>query len=192
MSFCEIHIVLSFLLIFCWETYTGSFAGFGRAQRHSRRSSLPMQVRCSSFLGFIVECLKNYCFFLMTRRNLLLDILLFKWLLFQINLITCFGAKWQNRHTPAELYDLTLCWLCRHYDDKVAEVQQGFWNCPCVPMRERKECHCMLFLTPDNDFAGTEQVLIEALEPKLHYTIGHRDSISLFSCTNSPCMIYFA
>ena len=27
---------------------------------------------------------------------------------------------------------------CRHYDDKVAEAQQGFWNCPCVPMRERK------------------------------------------------------
>jgi len=46
---------------------------------------------------------------------------------------------------------------CRHYDDKVAEVQQGFWNCPCVPMRERKECHCMLFLTSDNDFAGDEQ-----------------------------------
>ncbi|CAK9191393.1 unnamed protein product [Sphagnum troendelagicum] len=46
---------------------------------------------------------------------------------------------------------------CRHYDDKVAEVQQGFWNCPCVPMRERKECHCMLFLTPENDFAGEEQ-----------------------------------
>lgn len=33
----------------------------------------------------------------------------------------------------------------------------NFWNCPCVPMRERKECHCMLFLTKDNDFAGTEQ-----------------------------------
>ncbi|PKA47874.1 Ferredoxin-thioredoxin reductase catalytic chain, chloroplastic [Apostasia shenzhenica] len=46
---------------------------------------------------------------------------------------------------------------CRHYDDKAAEVSQGFWNCPCVPMRERKECHCMLFLTPDNDFAGNEQ-----------------------------------
>ncbi|GAA0174791.1 hypothetical protein Leryth_008411 [Lithospermum erythrorhizon] len=46
---------------------------------------------------------------------------------------------------------------CRHYDDKAAEAQQGFWNCPCVPMRERKECHCMLFLTPDNDFAGQEQ-----------------------------------
>ena len=46
---------------------------------------------------------------------------------------------------------------CRHYDDKVAEAQQGFWNCPCVPMRERKarsmpsfvmrglspSCHCL-------------------------------------------------
>ncbi|KAL9427449.1 hypothetical protein AB3S75_029606 [Citrus x aurantiifolia] len=46
---------------------------------------------------------------------------------------------------------------CRHYDDKAAEAQQGFWNCPCVPMRERKECHCMLFLTPENDFAGQDQ-----------------------------------
>ncbi|KMZ56587.1 Ferredoxin-thioredoxin reductase catalytic chain, chloroplastic [Zostera marina] len=48
---------------------------------------------------------------------------------------------------------------CRHYDDKAAEAKQGFWNCPCVPMRERKECHCMLFLTPDNDFAGTDQTI---------------------------------
>lgn len=48
---------------------------------------------------------------------------------------------------------------CRHYDDKAAEAAQGFWNCPCVPMRERKECHCMLFLTPDNDFAGKDQVI---------------------------------
>eukprot|EP00246_Nothoceros_aenigmaticus_P010628 TRINITY_DN2730_c0_g1_i1.p1 TRINITY_DN2730_c0_g1~~TRINITY_DN2730_c0_g1_i1.p1 ORF type:complete len:150 (-),score=16.52 TRINITY_DN2730_c0_g1_i1:322-771(-) len=48
---------------------------------------------------------------------------------------------------------------CRLYADKGAEVQQGFWNCPCVPMRERKECHCMLFLTPDNDFAGPEQAI---------------------------------
>ncbi|KAI8477152.1 MAG: ferredoxin thioredoxin reductase, catalytic chain [Monoraphidium minutum] len=46
---------------------------------------------------------------------------------------------------------------CRHYDDKAAEAANGFWNCPCVPMRERKECHCMLFLTEDNDFAGREQ-----------------------------------
>lgn len=27
---------------------------------------------------------------------------------------------------------------CRHYDDKEAEAQMGYWNCPCVPMRERK------------------------------------------------------
>ncbi|KAJ8775330.1 hypothetical protein K2173_020334 [Erythroxylum novogranatense] len=48
---------------------------------------------------------------------------------------------------------------CRHYDDKDAEAKQGFWNCPCVPMRERKECHCMLFLTPENDFSGKDQTI---------------------------------
>ncbi|KAL6960660.1 ferredoxin:thioredoxin reductase [Sarracenia purpurea var. burkii] len=48
---------------------------------------------------------------------------------------------------------------CRYYDDKAAEAGQGFWNCPCVPMRERKECHCMLFLTPENDFAGKDQTI---------------------------------
>ncbi|MBO1348290.1 MAG: ferredoxin--nitrite reductase [Hormoscilla sp. GUM202] len=46
---------------------------------------------------------------------------------------------------------------CRHYEDKQAEVAAAYWNCPCVPMRERKECHCMLFLTSDNDFAGEMQ-----------------------------------
>ena len=45
---------------------------------------------------------------------------------------------------------------CRHYDDKEAEVAQGFWNCPCVPMRERMECHCMLFLTEDNPFRADD------------------------------------
>jgi ferredoxin-thioredoxin reductase catalytic chain len=48
---------------------------------------------------------------------------------------------------------------CRHYDDKEAEVKAGFWNCPCIPMRERKECHCMLFLTEDNDFAGDDNTI---------------------------------
>ncbi|XP_021739749.1 ferredoxin-thioredoxin reductase catalytic chain, chloroplastic-like [Chenopodium quinoa] len=48
---------------------------------------------------------------------------------------------------------------CRYYDDKTAEASQGFWNCPCVPMRERKECHCMLFLTQENDFAGKDQTI---------------------------------
>jgi ferredoxin-thioredoxin reductase catalytic chain len=46
---------------------------------------------------------------------------------------------------------------CRYYEDKEAEVAAAYWNCPCVPMRERKECHCMLFLTPDNEFAGSQQ-----------------------------------
>ncbi len=48
---------------------------------------------------------------------------------------------------------------CRHYEDKEAEVAQAFWNCPCVPMRERKECHCMLFLTEDNPFKGERQTI---------------------------------
>ncbi|MGB3532980.1 MAG: ferredoxin-thioredoxin reductase catalytic domain-containing protein [Microcoleaceae cyanobacterium] len=48
---------------------------------------------------------------------------------------------------------------CRHYEDKEAEVKSTFWNCPCVPMRERKECHCMLFLKEDDDFAGQQQAI---------------------------------
>ncbi|MFM9110151.1 MAG: ferredoxin-thioredoxin reductase catalytic domain-containing protein [Prochlorococcaceae cyanobacterium] len=48
---------------------------------------------------------------------------------------------------------------CRHYEDKQAEATQAFWNCPCVPMRERKECHCMLFLTDDNPFRSDSQTI---------------------------------
>lgn len=50
-------------------------------------------------------------------------------------------------------YGCPLC-PCRHYENKAIEVLSAYWNCPCVPMRERKECHCMLFLQPDNEFAG--------------------------------------
>ena len=50
---------------------------------------------------------------------------------------------------------------CRFYDDKEKEAKDGFWNCPCVPMRERKECHCMLFLTDDNSFVGEENYISE-------------------------------
>lgn len=46
---------------------------------------------------------------------------------------------------------------CRHYEDKQAEVANAFWNCPCVPMRERNDCHCMLFIPAENDFAGEKQ-----------------------------------
>jgi ferredoxin-thioredoxin reductase catalytic chain len=54
---------------------------------------------------------------------------------------------------------------CRHYEDKEAEVKAAYWNCPCIPMRERKDCHCMLFLTPDNEFAGEQQdIAIEEIQ----------------------------
>lgn len=53
-------------------------------------------------------------------------------------------------------YGAPLC-PCRHYDNKKKEVSNAYWNCPCVPMRERKECHCMLFLLENNDFASNEQ-----------------------------------
>lgn len=49
---------------------------------------------------------------------------------------------------------------CRFYEDKEKEAKEGYWNCPCVPMRERHECHCMLFLTEDNDFAGDVNVSV--------------------------------
>jgi len=48
---------------------------------------------------------------------------------------------------------------CRHYEDKEAEVKHAYWNCPCVPMRERKDCHCMLFLNPDNPFVGDQRTI---------------------------------
>lgn len=53
---------------------------------------------------------------------------------------------------------------CRHYEDKQAEVKKAYWNCPCVPMREEKKCHCLLFLTPDNAFAGdTREITTEQI-----------------------------
>lgn len=55
-------------------------------------------------------------------------------------------------------YGSPLC-PCRHYEDKSQEVLSTYWNCPCVPMRERKECHCMLFLEPTSEFAGNKQVM---------------------------------
>ena len=58
---------------------------------------------------------------------------------------------------------------CRHYEDKQAEVAQAFWNCPCVPMRERKECHCMLFLTEDNPFRGEKQTIsLQEVQSLIH------------------------
>nr|YP_010336223.1 ferredoxin-thioredoxin reductase beta subunit [Chroodactylon ornatum]UNJ14629.1 ferredoxin-thioredoxin reductase beta subunit [Chroodactylon ornatum] len=59
-------------------------------------------------------------------------------------------------------YGSPLC-PCRHYENKEAEVSAAYWNCPCVPMRERKECHCMLFLTEDNEFSGNIQEISEKM-----------------------------
>jgi ferredoxin-thioredoxin reductase catalytic chain len=53
-------------------------------------------------------------------------------------------------------YGAPLC-PCRNYENKEAEIELAYWNCPCVPMRERKECHCMLFLTSDNEFVSLNQ-----------------------------------
>ena len=55
-----------------------------------------------------------------------------------------------------EFFGAPLC-PCRYYDDKADEISLAYWNCPCVPMRERKECHCMLFLVPSNEFASLSQ-----------------------------------
>ena len=55
-----------------------------------------------------------------------------------------------------EQFGAPLC-PCRYYDNKEDEISLAYWNCPCVPMRERKECHCMLFLTENNEFASKVQ-----------------------------------
>lgn len=55
-----------------------------------------------------------------------------------------------------ETLGVPLC-PCRYYENKEDETSLAYWNCPCVPMRERKECHCMLFLPSENPFASTKQ-----------------------------------
>jgi len=58
---------------------------------------------------------------------------------------------------------------CRYYDNKEEEISLAYWNCPCVPMRERKECHCMLFLCKDNNYTSKSQELsLEELKTLLH------------------------
>jgi ferredoxin-thioredoxin reductase catalytic chain len=57
-----------------------------------------------------------------------------------------------------QFFGAPLC-PCRYYDNKEDEISLAYWNCPCVPMRERKECHCMLFLTSDNEFSSSNQTI---------------------------------
>lgn len=68
--------------------------------------------------------------------------------------VTAFVLEGLAKHKHE--YGSPLC-PCRHYEDKEQEVINTYWNCPCVPMRERRECHCMLFLQSDNDFASKQQ-----------------------------------
>jgi hypothetical protein len=44
---------------------------------------------------------------------------------------------WKKSFCWNMLMPFTNVMWCRHYDDKLAEVQQEFWNFPCVPMCER-------------------------------------------------------
>ncbi|OEL23063.1 Ferredoxin-thioredoxin reductase catalytic chain, chloroplastic [Dichanthelium oligosanthes] len=61
---------------------------------------------------------------------------------------------------------------CRHYDDKAAEAAQGFWNCPCVPMRER--CVCELYF-------------------RLFFMMVHRENVamSLFYVQSSAVLLQY-
>jgi ferredoxin-thioredoxin reductase catalytic chain len=58
-----------------------------------------------------------------------------------------------------QIFGAPLC-PCRYYENKEEEVSLAYWNCPCVPMRERKECHCMLFLLRENPFASDKQTIL--------------------------------
>lgn len=72
---------------------------------------------------------------------------------------------------------------CRFYEDKEKEAKDGFWNCPCVPMRERHECHCMLFLTEENDFVGDESVRADSAGGHFLYS---NDVIGVCEVLGSP------
>ena len=68
--------------------------------------------------------------------------------------VTAFVLEGLAKHK--DKYGSPLC-PCRHYEDKAKEVLNSYWNCPCVPMRERHECHCMLFLNMNSEFASKQQ-----------------------------------
>lgn len=55
-----------------------------------------------------------------------------------------------------EKYELPLC-PCRNFRSEKVEIELNFWVCPCVAMRERKECHCKLFVQPDDPNASKVQ-----------------------------------
>ena len=91
--------------------------------------------------------------------------------------LTAFANRYNNLHNTTYCSDLSvtssvlnglarnkvtlgapLC-PCRFYKDREGEAKDGYWNCPCVPMRERRECHCMLFLTEGSGFEGERDTI---------------------------------
>nr|YP_011005036.1 Ferredoxin thioredoxin reductase, beta subunit [Analipus japonicus]WAM61899.1 Ferredoxin thioredoxin reductase, beta subunit [Analipus japonicus] len=57
---------------------------------------------------------------------------------------------------------------CRNYSNEKAEIELNYWICPCVSMRERKECHCKLFLQPnESDASSSQKISIETIYENL-------------------------
>ncbi len=70
--------------------------------------------------------------------------------------VTTFVLEGLAKHKEA--FGKPLC-PCRHYEHKVSEIEADYWVCPCIPMQERQQCDCMLFLQAENDFASNRQKL---------------------------------
>nr|QXI87686.1 FtrB [Sargassum feldmannii] len=58
--------------------------------------------------------------------------------------------------TYKDRYKVPLC-PCRNYHNEEAEIELSYWICPCISMRERKECHCKLFVQPTESYASKSQ-----------------------------------
>ena len=68
-------------------------------------------------------------------------------------------------------YDLPLC-PCRNFRSERVEIELNFWICPCVAMRERKECHCKLFVRPENSEASqTQKIPLSTVYHNLIYNL---------------------
>nr|YP_011006577.1 Ferredoxin thioredoxin reductase, beta subunit [Halosiphon tomentosus]WAM63722.1 Ferredoxin thioredoxin reductase, beta subunit [Halosiphon tomentosus] len=64
-------------------------------------------------------------------------------------------------------YGVPLC-PCRNYHNEEAELELNYWICPCVSMRERKECHCKLFLQPEDSSASEyQEISLETIRKNL-------------------------
>nr|YP_009326960.1 ferredoxin-thioredoxin reductase beta subunit [Pleurocladia lacustris]ANS57598.1 ferredoxin-thioredoxin reductase beta subunit [Pleurocladia lacustris]ANS57742.1 ferredoxin-thioredoxin reductase beta subunit [Pleurocladia lacustris] len=68
-------------------------------------------------------------------------------------------------------YKLPLC-PCRNFRSERVEIELNFWICPCVAMRERKECHCKLFVRPeDSEASQTQKISLSTVYNNLIYNL---------------------